>query len=103
MNELIGTTGTMILAQGSDVDITAIWGIVSDGGLIAFIFVALWMFNTDRVVSGTTFARVLAERNASHERERTLHTRIEQDVIPLVTEVSRIAQRLLDADRGPRT
>lgn len=114
MDDLIGTGGTMVLAQGAGVDPAALWSIVADGGLVAFILLAVWMFKTEQIVSGTTFTRVvgerdaiitrvIGERNESHERERALHARIEQDVIPLVTEVSLIAQRLLDADRDPRT
>lgn len=88
----------ILLAQ----DLTSSAQIVERLGIVGALLLFGWMFATDRICTGATRDRLIGERDASQERERALHRRIEEDIIPLVTSVSATAQQLLDVDRGPR-
>lgn len=86
-------------------DLTLWLQIVNSGGVVATLLIGVWMFATGKLVPGSSFDRVLGERNAKDEQIQQLHreaaataSNIQEKVIPALVETTLIMR---EARRGP--
>jgi hypothetical protein len=94
------TVASAWFAQTGDVGLGESAALIRDLGALGVLILVVWLWMTGKLVRGQDHERVLGERNDSHERERQMHARIETDVIPAVTEMSRLVTQMLEAQRG---
>ena len=83
----------MILAESSD------WTGLAQYGVLGMVVLA---FLAGRIVAGYQYDRMEKRAEAAEQREREMRDRLDDKLLPLMTETARLLTELLDERRRQR-